>query len=202
MVTFNKNILNFITSRLTIYILLIFLMSLLFESCQPSVRFASKIQTKTKTMSKSVRSSKLPAQNSEDLSSFKTGKEFNDAIITEAESWLGVRYQYGGTSKSGVDCSGFVQKVYEAVGTQLPRTSNQQFDSSERIDFVDKQSGDLIFFRNQGKVSHVGIYLGQGYMIHSSTSSGVVKQSIHDSYFLNRVAGVGRFKSSNLSKSD
>lgn len=175
-------------------------MSFLFESCQPSIRFASKSQSKT--VSKSARSAKSPAQNSPDLSTFKTGDELRDAIVEEAESWLGVRYQYGGDSREGADCSGFVQKVYEAVGIQIPRISSQQFDSSNRIDFVDKQSGDLIFFKNKGKVNHVGIYLGKGYMIHSSTSSGVVKQSIHDSYFLNRVAGIGRYKSNNLSKID
>src|SRR5690606_12938061 len=106
--------------------------------------------------------------------------------------WLGVPYKYGGESKSGADCSGFVMQVFTNVGVKIPRTSSEQHQFCEQVDFVEKQAGDLIFFKKNGSVNHVGIYLGKGYMIHASTSSGVIHQSIHDSYFIDRVAGIGR----------
>jgi cell wall-associated NlpC family hydrolase len=160
--------------------------------CQPNVRFATK-KAQVSTKASSSKKSKLP-ENKEDIEKidFLTGNEFIDALINEAEKWLGVPYKYGGESKNGVDCSGFVMKVFSKCGTDIPRTSSQQYDVADYIDFTEKKPGDLLFFKNKGTINHVGIYLGQGYMIHASTSSGVIKQSIHDSYFMNKLSSVGR----------
>ena len=189
-------------------ILFLLICVILVQSCQPSVRFASKSygsraeKASNRSSDKSApKIDKLEKQKEIEEIEFLTGDDFTDAIITNAENWLGVPYRYGGESKSGVDCSGLVKEVFGSVGVKVPRTSSEQFQFTQQIDFVDKQAGDLIFFKKNGTVNHVGIYLGQGYMIHASTSSGVIRQSIHDSYFMNRVAGIGRVKP-NLSKKD
>lgn len=175
---------------------LLFIVALFIVSCQPSIRFASKSEKVEKkggtelSRKKDIEIEKL--NRDKNLEEFKTGKSQTDDLIEEAESWLGVPYKYGGETKLGADCSGFVQTVYQTVGIKLPRTSSQQFKSANLVEFADKKAGDLVFFRNKGVVNHVGIYLGKGYMIHASTSSGVITQSIHDSYFINRIAGVGR----------
>lgn len=187
-------------------IILIFILAAALQGCQSSIRFATNNQTKTTksySAGKSANTSKekKDGNQSPDKIDFSTGEEFTDAVIDEAESWLGVPYRYGGESRSGVDCSGFVCQVYSSVGVSLPRTSSQQHDFVESIDFVDKKAGDLIFFKNKSGISHVGIYLGKGYMIHSSSSVGVTKQSVHDSYYMNNMAGIGRIKI-NLSKKD
>jgi cell wall-associated NlpC family hydrolase len=187
-------------------IILIFILAAALQGCQSSIRFAANNQTKTaKSNSYGKHSNtgkeKKDSNQSPDKIDFSTGEEFTDAVINEAESWLGVPYKYGGESRSGVDCSGFVYQVYSSVGVALPRTSSQQYDFVESIDFVDKKAGDLIFFKSKSGISHVGIYLGKGYMIHSSSSVGVTRQSVHDSYYMNKMAGIGRVKI-NLSKND
>lgn len=113
-------------------------------------------------------------------------------ILAEANSWIGTPYVYGGNSRSGADCSGFVQSVFLAVGISLPRTSQQQFDYSERINLEEIEIGDLIFFKRKGKISHVGIYSGDGTMIHSSSSQGVIRQSIEEYLRTNNFAGTGK----------
>lgn len=188
----SKNIIILKIKSFKIGILFALIIAFMMQSCQPSLRFATQKQDKAKPQHENT--------DSDNLSNFKTGDETVDALLNEAENWVGVSYQYGGESKSGADCSGFVQQVFYAVGIDIPRTSIKQFEYAENVDFADKKAGDLIFFKNKGRVNHVGIYLGQGYMIHSSTTLGVVKQSIHDTYYTNRIAGVGRIKNNKISK--
>jgi lipoprotein Spr len=113
-------------------------------------------------------------------------------IVSEAFSWLGTPYRYGGDSRSGVDCSGLVAQVYGALGISVPRTSRTQYENSERVKTEKLQQGDLIFFSNGAIVNHVGIYIGNGEMIHASSSRGVIKQAVSDEYYTRRFAGVGR----------
>ena len=89
------------------------------------------------------------------------------------DQWYGARYKYGGTDKSGIDCSAFSQKLYDKVyGTGIVRTARQQRKSSERIsDYDDATEGDLVFFRiHRIRISHVGVYLANGYFVHASRS--------------------------------
>lgn len=102
-----------------------------------------------------------------------------------ATKYLGVRYVYGGTSTKGFDCSGYVRHVFKELGIEsLPRTSSAMYQTGEKVDKSDLQEGDLVFFNTSGRgISHVGIYIGSGQFIHSSTSKGVVKTSINDKYY-------------------
>ncbi len=103
------------------------------------------------------------------------------AVVADAEKYLGVPYQWGGTDpSSGLDCSGLVQRVYSDLGVQLPRTSEEQVNVGTPVaDLSQAQPGDLVFFGGNGydgspsSPGHVGIYVGNGMMIdapHTGTS--------------------------------
>ncbi len=101
------------------------------------------------------------------------------AVLPTAERYLGVKYVWGGESpRSGFDCSGFVQYVFERHGVRLPRTSRAQASAGSRIalDFAHLRAGDLIMFANPGEaISHVAIYAGDRRIIHSSKSGAGVR---------------------------
>ncbi|WP_040412202.1 NlpC/P60 family protein [Desulfosporosinus sp. OT] len=99
-----------------------------------------------------------------------------DSVIVTAKQYLGVRYQWGGsTPETGFDCSGFVSYVFGKNGITLPRVSVDQYNVGTKVAFEDLQPGDLVFFSfaSNGVVSHVGIYLGDGQFINASESKGV-----------------------------
>ncbi len=111
------------------------------------------------------------------------------------DQWYGARYKYGGSDMSGIDCSAFSQKLYDKVyGTGLVRTAREQRKSSERVkDFDDATEGDLVFFRiHRIRISHVGVYLANGYFVHASRSHGVTISNLNTPYWRRRYAGCGR----------
>ena len=108
---------------------------------------------------------------------YTTGKEFseyfvstNDSIADSAVKYINSPYTWGGRIPSGIDCSGFTQLVYKIHGIPIPRDSWQQAESGENIDFIDQaEPGDLVFFDNdRGNISHVGMILSRGLVIHAS----------------------------------
>ena len=118
----------------------------------------------------------------------------DNIMMDEIESWMGTPYVYGGESRSGVDCSAFTQSVYQSVNISIPRTASQQSAASENVNPPDLQFGDLIFFNTSGSgISHVGIYIGNGFFAHASSSRGVVKESLAKQYYSDRIVSVGRF---------
>lgn len=120
-----------------------------------------------------------------------TLSSIRQSILDEASAWLGVEYRYRGTNKSGVDCSGFVLRVYESAGMRIPRTTKEQFTIGEKISRASLLPGDLVFFQNTaGKgISHVGIYFGNGKFIHASTTRGVILSDLNEAYYLRHFAG-------------
>jgi cell wall-associated NlpC family hydrolase len=107
---------------------------------------------------------------------------------------VGVRYRYGGASPDeGFDCSGLVYYAYTSNGQAVPRTSQAQFDAASQISLAEATPGDLLFFRDQEKLSHVGIYLGDGEFVHApSTGDSVRVASIEASYYRQNLVAVGR----------
>ena len=83
---------------------------------------------------------------------------------------LGVPYGYGGASTSRFDCSGLVQYSYRAAAKNLPRTIGQLWSATHTIDRKDMQKGDLLLFSIEGKMSHVGMYLGGECFVHAPSS--------------------------------
>lgn len=111
------------------------------------------------------------------------------------DEWYGVKYRMGGTSKKGVDCSAFVQALYQYVfGFNLLRTAGMQFGESEYIKSMsDLKEGDLVFFRiNTSRISHVGVYLKNNFFVHSASSKGVSIANLTSDYWQKYFAGGGR----------
>jgi len=117
----------------------------------------------------------------------------NTKLYTAIEDWWATRYRYGGTTKKGIDCSAFTNTIITtAFGMVLPRTAKDQYTQSEKIDKENLLEGDLVFFNTRGGVSHVGVYLGNGYFVHSSVHAGVTINSLDDDYYSRKYIGGGR----------
>lgn len=115
-------------------------------------------------------------------------------IAQLALSMVGVKYRYGGADPAaGFDCSGLVYYTFSSNGHIVPRTSREQFDAARKIPLADALEGDLVFFRDQEKLSHVGIYLGNGQFVHAPSSGGTVSVANLDApYYQRHLVGVGR----------
>ncbi len=107
------------------------------------------------------------------------------SLYSFINEWLGVRYEYGGTSKNGVDCSGFCNMLYLNVyQKQLPRTTSEIAKEIRKVSISKLEEGDILVFDIDGKKSaHVGIYLQNNKFIHASTSSGVVISNLDSPYY-------------------
>lgn len=98
------------------------------------------------------------------------------AVVELAKQFLGTPYVYGGTSPSGFDCSGFVYYIYNRLGVQLNRVAADQMTNGTWVAKNALQPGDIVGFTNSsGYINHVGIYAGNGMMIHSPQTGDVVK---------------------------
>jgi len=119
--------------------------------------------------------------------------------VDVARRFLGVRYVFGGTGPAtGLDCSGLVQLVYRQLGLALPRTAQQQYDATRRIERDQLQPGDLVFFARtyadpNDWVTHVGIYIGDGQQINAPTEGQVVSiQPVFSGFWGAHFVGGGR----------
>ena len=117
----------------------------------------------------------------------------NSGFVDTAKKYLGTRYVYGGAAPGGFDCSGFTMYVYKQHGYSLPHSASAQWQSGigTRVYSISElQPGDLVFFndpsRSAGKAcSHAGIYVGNGQIIHSSSSrsKGVIISDLTSGYY-------------------
>ena len=108
-------------------------------------------------------------------------------LMDQYASWKGVRYRMGGSTKSGIDCSGFVQRTFrEQFGLELPRSTSEQQDTGKEITRSKLRTGDLVLFRAGSTGRHVGIYIGNNQFVHASTSSGVMISSMNEPYWKKR----------------
>lgn len=131
------------------------------------------------------------SSSSSTASSSGSGK--GQAIVNSAKEYLGVPYVWGGTSPSGFDCSGLVQYVCSKNGISVPRVAASQRGAGTYVSRENLQPGDLVFFSRGGGISHVGIYVGDGNMIHAPQTGDVVKiSSIETSYRVSSYAGAVR----------
>lgn len=133
-----------------------------------------------------------------DANNFETGTP-KEKMLMEIIKYLNVPYQYGGNSKSGIDCSAFTQNIYKStLSVNLYRSAREQYKQGEIISDVDDlQFGDLVFFDTRSGVrpGHVGIYIGDELFAHASSKKGVTISSITHSYYKTRFMSGRRIKS-------
>lgn len=169
---------------------------------EPKVKVAKKLQLRHPDLF----NEKDYEQSLQELASFEPEQQVDLAKNAElkvdslkelkksAYGFLGTRYRFGGSSRSGIDCSSFVQHVFKELEVSLPRTAREQFEVGNAVAPGDLQRGDLIFFATYASYpSHVGIYLGNNKMIHaSSRDRKVVISSLNTSYYRSRFLGAKR----------
>ncbi len=108
-------------------------------------------------------------------------------IMDQYADWKGVRYRLGGSTKKGIDCSGFVQRTFrEQFGLELPRSTYEQQEMGKSVSRSNLRTGDLVLFRAGSTGRHVGIYIGNNQFVHASTSSGVIISSMNEPYWKKR----------------
>lgn len=127
-------------------------------------------------------------------SSYTSSNPARQAIIDTAAQYLGTPYLWAGTTPAGFDCSGFAQYVYSKNGYSITRTTYTQWDNDGTyVSKSELQPGDLVYFGSEGSPSHVGIYVGDGMMIHSPRTGDVVKYStITSGYYADCYMGAKR----------
>lgn len=94
---------------------------------------------------------------------------------------VGVPYRYGGSAPGGFDCSGLVHYSYARAGLRVPRTTGQLWSGTQPVAQNDLRTGDVLFFNVDGKMSHVGLYLGERQFVHAPSSGRVVSVASLDS---------------------
>jgi peptidoglycan endopeptidase LytE len=109
-----------------------------------------------------------------------------------AKTFIGTPYRSGGSSPKGFDCSGYTSYVYKNFGIDLPRTAADQYNYGQVVSAAEAKPGDLVAFKSGGSISHVGIYMGGGKFIHSSSSRGIMISEVYDSYWGKKVLGFSR----------
>jgi hypothetical protein len=108
----------------------------------------------------------------------------NSKLTSFYKEWKGVKYKFGGNSKSGIDCSAFIQKAYKhKLNITIPRTTISQAKLGKNIHKSQLEIGDLVFFKTGKNSRHVGIYMEDGKFMHASSSKGVIISKLDNIYF-------------------
>ena len=127
---------------------------------------------------------------------FNVPEKWNKTLYDTIEAWLGTPYCFAGNSKKGIDCSGFVNNLYNKVyqSSLGARNSAAIYKNITKVDKDELTEGDLVFFRmhkNKRRISHVGLYLGCGKFVHASSSNGVIISDLSEPYYKKFYAGGG-----------
>ena len=160
-----------------------------------SIAWSSLAQEDSSTISTTVDSQKIEELvnicNELGLPENETAN-FNLLVFTL--DWRGTPYCYGGSSKKGTDCSGFTSNVYKEIyKKEIPRVARDIYANSMPIGKYALYEGDLVFFATSGgtKITHVGVYLWDGYFAHASSSKGVMISNLRQGYYQRKFVSGG-----------
>ncbi len=161
--------------RVLLVILMLFLSAC--SQTQPQVAKEKSACSEVKEQKRLISLAKL-SLSSKEVSNQKENwvpLKVEDEIEWNARELLGLKYVWGATGPTAYDCSGFTRKIFGDVGIYLPRVSRDQAKIGQLVSFHELKKGDLVFFatkrRYPHRVTHVGIYLGNGNFIHASSGA-------------------------------
>lgn len=117
-----------------------------------------------------------------------------DTVIKTARTYTGTPYKWGGTTRSGMDCSGLLLNSFKAIDYKIPRTSAEQSKTGKKVSKSEIKKGDLVFFatgKKKRKITHVGLVTevkgkDQVKFIHASSSVGVTESNLASDYYKKR----------------
>ncbi|MBR4825180.1 MAG: C40 family peptidase [Spirochaetaceae bacterium] len=126
-----------------------------------------------------------------------TPEEQRTLFLEQCKQYLGTPYKYGGISKTGMDCSGFIfTSAKQSLGIKLPRRAEDLYNATERLEKEQLQPGDFLFFKAANTVNHAAVYLGNDEFIHAASDgpkTGVIISKLSDSYWNTTFVGCGKF---------
>jgi len=165
-------------------------------SCKSSKRIKTKKETRTKIITKKSEEKEIDSDNTIVFSkNTKTDSETNistsQSVINYAKQFEGVRYKWGGTTKSGMDCSGLIFESFREHDIILPRISRDMAKKGNKIKLKNVLKGDLLFFKTgnrRNSINHVGLIVdiidNDIKFIHATTGSGVIVSGLNETYWL------------------
>lgn len=162
-------------------------------ACNPSKQTSSSHTTKNYSKNDKITEKGFYENYSKKLGVTLKGTEDKKLIMGIAE-WLGTPYVYGGCTKEGTDCSGFVKTLYKEIyHVDLNRSAADLFKNVSEVRKKNLKAGDLVFFKiNNKKISHVGIYISNNKFVHAATSKGVMVSDLTEAYYLKYYYTAGR----------
>ena len=163
------------------------------NSCSGSSESTSKTESEKTTVEepekpvKKVRYASLELDRLSTTLGITVEQEDDVELFREVATWVGTPYKSAGADKNGTDCSGFVNAVYDKVySISLPRQTSKIYERSSRIELEDAKTGDLVFFRTDGKTNqtpnYMGIYLKENRFVVMS-SKGLKFENMSSSYY-------------------
>lgn len=176
-------------------IVLILILIISFSSCKSSKRGKNKKTTSSKIITKKSdvinKESEIITDTKSIYSETNNAPKTSENIINYAKQFEGVRYKWGGTSKSGMDCSGLIFESFRAYNVLLPRISRDMAKRGNKISLKNVTKGDLLFFKTgnrRNSINHVGLIIAiennDIEFIHATSSKGVITSWLNETYWL------------------
>lgn len=184
----------------TLFVLTVFILFL--ASCKNKKEIASTNTPKNNTSATTPKKNETSVKSSYIVDKYATQlkvdkKDIKDEkLYTFIDEWYAAPYKYGSAEKTGTDCSGFANKLYESVyGKKIARSSKEIYATSKEIELKNLREGDFVFFKIESKnISHVGVYLQNNKFVHASTKKGVIINDLDEAYYKKYFFAGGRIK--------